>query len=44
VGSEAVAKTLCVALSRFLAQTTQGVYQVDGEGFYDAHGTLLVGE
>jgi hypothetical protein len=35
---------LCVRLCRFLAKATAGVYQVDGEGFFDADGTLLVPE
>jgi hypothetical protein len=40
---EAVA-SLCVALSQHLATVTAGVYQVDGLGFFDAAGTLLVEE
>src|SRR5262249_5631381 len=35
---------LCSSLCRFLARATDGVYQVDGQGFYDASGTLLVRE
>jgi hypothetical protein len=31
-------------LCRFLAQATEGVYQVDGQGFFAADGTLLVQE
>jgi hypothetical protein len=31
-------------LCRFLARRTAGVYQVDGEGFFAADGTLLVPE
>ena len=34
----------CRFLTRFLAGATDGVYQVDGEGFFDADGALLVGE
>jgi hypothetical protein len=33
-----------VALCRYLASVTDGVYQVDGEGFFAANGTLLVEE
>ncbi|HZV06567.1 MAG TPA: hypothetical protein VE999_15915 [Gemmataceae bacterium] len=35
---------ICVALCRFLAQTTAGVYQIDGRGFFAADGALLVAE
>jgi hypothetical protein len=35
---------LCLAVCRFLAAATAGVYQIDGEGFYAADGTLLVAE
>jgi hypothetical protein len=34
----------CVALCRFLADQTAGVYQIDGQGFFAADGTLLVKE
>src|SRR5689334_1570405 len=34
----------CVALCRRLAAETAGFYQVDGVGFFDADGTLLVAE
>ena len=33
---------VCVALCRFLAEATDGVYQTDGRGFFGADGTLLV--
>ena len=33
-----------VQLCRFLASETVGVYQVDGQGFYRADGTLLLAE
>ncbi|HEV3204518.1 MAG TPA: hypothetical protein VGY77_09050 [Gemmataceae bacterium] len=33
-----------VALCLFLARTTAGVYQIDGQGFFDADGSLLIGE
>lgn len=35
---------LALALCRYLAKQTDGIYQVDGRGFYDAAGTLLVAE
>lgn len=35
---------VCVALCRFLAEQTAGVYQIDGHGFFAADGTLLVAE
>jgi hypothetical protein len=35
---------LCIGLCQFLARTTQGVYQVDGKGFFDADGLLLVAD
>ncbi|MCC6418761.1 MAG: hypothetical protein IT429_11045 [Gemmataceae bacterium] len=44
-GADAEAtRALCAALARFLARTTEGVYQADGEGFRDAEGALLVAE
>lgn len=41
---EAGVAELCVAVCRFLARATGGVYQVDGRGFFDAEGTLLAAE
>jgi hypothetical protein len=35
---------MCEALCRFLADQTAGVYQIDGQGFFAADGTLLVKE
>ncbi len=35
---------VCLALCRLLARETAGVYQVDGRGFFDVGGTLLVAE
>jgi len=35
---------LCTGLCQFLARETGGVYQVDGQGFFDAEGMLLVPE
>jgi hypothetical protein len=37
-------QTLCVNLCQFLARCTNGVYQVDGQGFFAADGRLLVSE
>jgi hypothetical protein len=37
-------ETVCVAVGRFLARVTDGVYQVDGKGFFSAEGTLLLRE
>ncbi|MFN4258836.1 MAG: hypothetical protein ACK4RK_06030 [Gemmataceae bacterium] len=35
---------LCLCLCQFLAQRTEGVYQIDDQGFFTADGTLLVAE
>jgi hypothetical protein len=35
---------LCLSLCQFLARAMAGVYQVDGQGFFAADGTLLVRE
>lgn len=35
---------LCVTVCRFLARSTDGVYQVDHQGFFAADGTVLVRE
>ncbi len=37
-------ETLGLAVCRFLARVTDGVYQVDGRGFFAADGNLLVPE
>src|SRR2546421_4854206 len=37
-------RLLCVVLCDYLARTADGVYQIDGEGFYAADGTLLLRE
>jgi hypothetical protein len=34
----------CGEICRFLARETAGVYQVDGQGFFAADGTLLMSE
>jgi hypothetical protein len=41
---EVLVDRLCVALCRFLATATDGVYQVDDAGFCAADGTLLLRE
>lgn len=43
-GESTRTETLCVELCRFLAATTDGVYQIDERGFFDAEGVLLVSE
>lgn len=35
------AELLCVALCKYLARATNGVYQIDDAGFYTMDGTLL---
>ena len=37
-------QTLCLNLCQFLARSTDGIYQIDGRGFYTADGKLLVAE
>jgi hypothetical protein len=39
-----VPASVCVAMSRFLARATDGVYQVDRHGFFAADGSLLFAE
>jgi hypothetical protein len=34
----------CAEVCRFLARQSEGVYQVDGQGYFDAAGLLLVPE
>jgi hypothetical protein len=43
VAAEAAA-SFSVELCRFLAQATEGIYQVDGLGFFDTTGRLLIKE
>jgi hypothetical protein len=43
-GDAESAAELCAELCRHLARQTEGVYQVDGQGFFDASGLLLVPE
>ena len=37
-------EALCDAAARYLAATADGVYQVDGQGWFDAAGNLLLPE
>ena len=41
---EILVEQLCVAVCRFLARVTEGVYQADGQGFFTPDGTLLLQE
>ena len=41
---EAVLDRLCLDVVRFLAARTDGVYQIDGRGWFAADGTLLLQE
>jgi hypothetical protein len=43
-GESTRTEKLCVELCRFLAEKTDGVYQIDERGFFDAEGALLVSE
>jgi hypothetical protein len=38
------AETVAIALCRFLAAATEGVYQIDERGFFTAEGALLIAE
>jgi hypothetical protein len=42
--AEGSGREFCEAVCRHLARQTDGVYQVDGHGFFDAAGTLLLKE
>jgi hypothetical protein len=41
---EAALDRLCLEAVRFLAANTDGVYQIDGQGWFAADGTLLLQE
>jgi hypothetical protein len=41
---EVLVENVCLAVCRYLAGATQGVYQVDDQGFFTADGTLLLQE
>ena len=38
------ALSVCESLCRFLANRTSGLYQIDGRGFFDSDGMLLLAE
>jgi hypothetical protein len=42
--NEVTVETICLGLARHLARTTEGVYQIDQQGFFDANGLLLLPE
>lgn len=42
--AHAALESLCLETCRFLADRTQGMYQVDGQGFFSSEGNLLIGE
>jgi hypothetical protein len=44
LATEPSAEATCLALCQFLARATEGIYQVDHQGFFAAAGTLLVAE
>jgi hypothetical protein len=41
---ETVPVAIAAGICQYLARVTEGVYQVDGKGFFDATGKLLVSE
>jgi hypothetical protein len=41
---EVLVENICVAVCRYLAECTQGVYQADDEGFFSPDGSLLLRE
>jgi hypothetical protein len=43
-GEDKAVEQVCVGMCKYLARATDGVYQVDNEGFYSAEGELLVWE
>jgi hypothetical protein len=43
-GEEEVVRDTCVAIAQFLAQVSDGIYQIDEQGFFATDGTLLVRE
>ncbi len=40
----AMVQELCLSACRFLAQEAAGIYQIDGQGFFQADGSLIVRE
>ncbi len=42
--NEVLLDDVCLAVCRYLAERTEGVYQIDDRGFFAADGTLLIQE
>ena len=42
--ADEASEPFCQCLCQFLAMTTAGIYQADGEGFFTADGTLIATE
>jgi hypothetical protein len=42
--NEILVERVCLAICRYLADECDGVYQIDGQGFYSAEGALLLQE
>jgi hypothetical protein len=42
--NEVMVDGMCTALARYLAQSTEGVYQIDQQGFFDKEGRFLLQE
>ena len=42
--NEARVDDICLGLAQLFAQTTEGIYQVDQQGFFDPNGLLLLQE
>jgi hypothetical protein len=42
--NEILVDKICLAICRYLAAECDGVYQIDGQGFFSADGTLLLQE
>jgi len=44
VANEVMVEGICLGLARYLARTTEGIYQIDQEGFFKPDGLLLLQE
>jgi hypothetical protein len=42
--NEVTVEGVCLGLARYLAQITEGIYQIDQQGFFNANGLLLLQE
>lgn len=42
--NEVLVDRLCIEICRYLASRCDGIYQIDGEGWFDAEGKLLLQE